>query len=462
MTGGPTSGGTTAPVAARPGRTYFVPGVRIVKLGKLAPGPEAGVELTEAQPDILAVEVTLVNHGSGHYCIRLSNWFDTLPADRREIQGPRMANEVMIGNVPAWPRFKYDDFSIFQFGERLRIDMRYWPDPADGLDPVVAASHRWVPMISGPISDIRFFFTEKEGNYVEVCGEDDLCPLKDKNPDKKDYWAIPEREIIEDTVGRSKYPLPVRIGPTALPKFAEQEAKALAEAHFEGTSYLDYLKKFAERLDCEVFVEFADLNEPRSGVVLHFERSRSRLPPDGTLRDIYGIVRGKNLHTFAPDLKVVDQWTGVTVEGRDHVSSSPNRVTGTAPRPGEQPLDDELHRDPALDPPLVPGPEWRRRLFGDNHQTDINQRGLDTERAAVMADARYRQQARKFLKVQIETLGLPRLRAGQHVEVRGMRPPFDGFYYVEQAVHTYGPSGLRTHLSARRPGAPFPPYGEAP
>ncbi|MEZ4235272.1 MAG: hypothetical protein R3F59_03765 [Myxococcota bacterium] len=79
-----------------------------------------------------------------------------------------------------------------------------------------------------------------------------------------------------------------------------------------------------------------------------------------------------------------------------------------------------------------------------------------------MADARYRQQARKFLKVQIETIGLPRLRAGRHVEVRGMRPPFDGFYYVEQAVHTYGPNGLRTHVSARRPGAPFPPYGEAP
>jgi len=39
-------------------------------------------------------------------------------------------------------------------------------------------------------------------------------------------------------------------------------------------------------------------------------------------------------------------------------------------------------------------------------------------------------------------------------------PPFDGFYYVEKAVHTYSPNGLRTHVLARRPGMPFPPYGE--
>lgn len=451
----------TAPVATRPGQTYFVPGVRIMKLGKLRPGREDGVELTEAQPDILSVEVTLVHHGSGHYCIRLSNWFDSLPADRAQINGPRMANEVMIGNVPAWPRFKYNDFAIFQFGDRLRIDMRYFPDPAVGIDPVTASSHRFVPMISGPISDIRFFFTEKEGNYVEVCGEDDLCPLKNKNPDKKDYWGATEKEILADTVKRANYPLPIRFGPAGLPAFTDQAAKALAEAHFEGTSFLDYLMKFAERMDCEVFLEFADLDDAGSGVVLHFERARSRLPPDGTIRDIHTIERGKNLHEFKPDLKVVDQWTSVTVVGRDRVSTSPNLVQGTVPPPGgPDPLADELHRDPALDPPMVPGPEWRRRLFGPNPQTDINQRGLDAERATVMADARYRQHARRFLHAQVDTLGLPRLRAGRHVEIRGMRPPFDGFYYVEQALHTYGPAGLRTHLDTRRPGAPFPPYGE--
>ena len=449
--------------ATRPGQTYFVPGVRISKLGKLRPGPEKGVELTEAQYDILSVKVTLVHHGAGQYCITLNNWYDTLPADRKQPHPPRMANEVMIGNVPAWPRFKYNDFSIFQFGDRLRIDMRYFPDPADGLDPVDAQSHRWVPMISGPISDIRFHFTEEKGNYVEVCGEDDLCPLKDKNPKKCDYWAVPETEIIKDVIKRAKYPLPIVLGKD-LPKFTEEEAKALAEAHFEGTSYFDYLTKFAKRLDCEVFIEFADLNNPESGVVLYFVRARSRVPPNQPIREIYRIVRGENLHTFKPYIKVVDQYTSVTVCGRDRVSSSPNQVTGTAPKPPKTAtewMDDELHRDPEEgDPPLLAGPDWRLRLFRENPHTEINQRGLDPERADVMADALFRQKAREFLKIETETIGLPRLRAGRHIEIRGMRQPFDGFYYAETCVHTYGPDGLRTHVTGRRPGMPFPPYGE--
>lgn len=461
------SGGTShsaGPVSDRPGQTWFVPGVRVIKLGKLKPGRESGEEMTEVQPDILKVEVTQVHHGAGQYCITVSNWYDTLPVDRKAQQGPRHANEIVIGGVPAWPRFKYDDFSLFNFGERIRIDMRYWPGAPEGpdpADPIAAQSHRWVPMISGPITDIRFHFTEKHGNYVEICGEDDLCPLKDKNPKKRDYWAVPEKDICNDVIERAKYPLPIQLG-TTLPKFTEEEAKALAEAHFEGTSYLDYLMKFGDRLDCEVFLEFADLANPDSGVVLHFERARSRRPPDRTIRDIYVIERGKNLSTFTPDIKCVDQWTSVTVCGRDRVSTSPNTVQGTVPpKGGTDPLDDELHRDEARgDPPLVSGPEWRRRRFGENPETKINQRGLDAERAEVMADACYRQHARKFLHVDIETLGIPRIRPGRHVEVRGMRPPFDGFYYVEQAVHTYGESGLRTKIHVRRPGMPYPPYGE--
>jgi phage protein D len=72
-----------------------------------------------------------------------------------------------------------------------------------------------------------------------------------------------------------------------------------------------------------------------------------------------------------------------------------------------------------------------------------------------MADAIYRKKAREFLKVDTVTIGLPRLRAGRHVEYRGMRAPFDGFYYVECSHHTYGDDGLRTHFTSRRAGMPY-------
>ncbi|MBX2796109.1 MAG: hypothetical protein KTR31_00530 [Myxococcales bacterium] len=448
-------------VATRPGQTYFVPGVRIHKLGKLHRGRDEGVEITEAQHDILEVSVTQVHHGVGQYCITLSNWHDTLPADRRAPRPARQANERVVNGTPVWPRFKYNDFSLFQFGERLRIDMRYFPDPVDELDRDTRNNHRWVPMISGPISDITFDFTEKDGNIVKICGEDDLCPLKDKNPRKCDYWAVPEKKIVEDVLKRGDYPLP----PVTrdLPAFTEDDAKALAEAHFEGTSYLDYLMKFGDRLDCEVFLEFADLNEPESGVQFHFERARSRLPPDKTLRHVHVVERGLNLHHFDPVISLVDQYTSVTVCGRNRVSTSPTRVECTRPPAGTtatQYLQDELHTDPTkADPPLLAGADWRLRHLRANPHTEINQRGLDPERACVMADAYFRQNARKFLHADVETLGLPRLRPGRHLEIRGMRDPFDGFYYVEKAVHTYGANGLRTRTHVRRPGMPHPDDG---
>jgi hypothetical protein len=239
----------------------------------------------------------------------------------------------------------------------------------------------------------------------------------------------------------------------------------MAEAHFEGQSFLDYLMHFADRMDLEVFIEFADLDDPGGGVEFRTECSRSRLRPRSRADDVYVIERGKNLIEFEPDLRVVDQYTSVTVVGRNRVSSSPTRVSATIPSsdPPPDPLEDELHRDEARgDPPLVSGPQWRMRTFGPNEHVEINQRGLDEERAAVMADALYRRRARRFLHVDVLTIGLPRLRAGRFMEVRGMRPPFDGFYYVEKSIHTFGESGLQTRCFGRRPGAPVPPYTESP
>lgn len=466
-------------VAARPGQTYFAPGVRVLKLGKTpkpgrddqGSGEEKAKELTELRQDILSVTVTRPCTGAAQYCIVLNNAFDSLPRDRALGVGPR--EELDPGTrQPVSPRFKYNDFRILDFGMRLRIDMRYFPDPDPGLSTTDQQAQRFVPMVSGPISDMRFTFSDKEGARLEVCGEDDLCRLKNKNPKKADYWARPEKEIIDDVLRRAEFPLPLAKPCKPWPKFTESSGKALAEAHFEGQSSLDYLKKFAERWDFEVFIEYVSLDDPDAGIEFHFEPSRSRCRPlpDGTLRGIYVVERGKNLIEFKPILKVVEQVTSVTFCGHDHQWQNPKMICKTIPESPDplppppakgadpDPLADELHIDPARDDePLVSGPEWRRRKFGLNPEIQNNQRGIDDERAKVMADALYRQRAREFLKVECVTLGLPRLRAGRYVEFRGMRAPFDGFYYVEKSEHTYGDDGLRTYFTARRPGMPFRP-----
>lgn len=458
---------------ARPGQTYFVPGVRVFELGRVprvgrddAPGPGQARELVELRPDVLSVEVTRPCTGSAHFCMTLNNWFDLLPRDRPQLVGPP---EQKIAGQPVSPRFKYNNLDVLDFGKRIRIDMRYFPDPEPSLSTTDQQAQKWVPMISGLISDMRFTFSDQEGARLEVCGEDDLCMLKNKNPEKVDYWGRNEKEIVEDVLRRAQFPLPLAKPAIPWPKFTEKEAKALAEAHFEGQSFLDYLQKFAERWDFEIFIEYASLDDAHSGLEFHFEPARCRRPPDKTLREVYVVERGKNLIEFRPVLRVVDQWTSVTFRGHDHhwqnpkmtEKSTPSPLPGPFPgsaAPDPDPLADELHIDAARgDEPLVSGPEWRRRKFGPNPHTVVNQRGIDDERAEVMSQALYRHQARQFLKIETQTLGLPRLRGGRHVEIVGMRPPFDGFYYVEESHHLYGEEGFRTNFTGRRPGMPFRP-----
>jgi hypothetical protein len=457
---------SSAPIAARPGQTYFVPGIRVIFLPQpLHAGPDTGTELVELRQDILSAWVIRPCTGAAQYCILLNNWFDPLPRDRSQVADPR---EQMDGDQPVWPRFKYNDFVVLDFGMRIRIDMRYFPDPDTTLSTTDQQAQRWVPMITGPITDIRFTFSDRDGARVEICGEDDLCMLKNRNPTKVDYWARPEKEIVEDVLRRANFPLPLAPPAIPWPTFTESSGKALAEANFEGQSYLEYLMHFAERWDFELFLEYVSLDNGDLGQELHFEPSRCRTPPDKTFRDVYIVERGKNLIEFNPELRVVDQCSSVTFVGHDHHWQSPQMISATTPQnpnplmpfpaPGAtpEPLCDELHIDSARgDEPLISGPEWRRRKFGPNPCTETNQRGIDAERAQVMSEALYRKRARDFLKVQSVTLGLPRMRAGKTMEFRGMRPPFDGFYYVETSKHTYGDDGLRTVFTARRPGMPY-------
>src|SRR5581483_6741568 len=68
-----------------------------------------------------------------------------------------------------------------------------------------------------------------------------------------------------------------------------------------------------------------------------------------------------------------------------------------------------------------------------------------------------RRQARQSFTIDAETLGSPRLRPGKWVEIRGLGPPFDGFFYVTRAIHTLNEQGYRTRISGERAGMPIPP-----
>src|SRR5436305_12927695 len=146
--------------------SYLAPAVRVEILdGDLKSGYQPGTPI--AQPvaaDIQKVQVTLENSGCSQYSITLNNW-NTDP------------NPSASGTT--WPRYRYNDFSTFKFGRRLRLWMRYWPDLSRSSSEATRRSHAWVPMISGPITDMQFTFGER--SELTLAGEDDLSRLKDKH-----------------------------------------------------------------------------------------------------------------------------------------------------------------------------------------------------------------------------------------------------------------------------------------
>jgi hypothetical protein len=448
--------------------TYFAPAVQISTLGALSSQPTNGTPLPDdVLGDIVHAEVTRVCSGACQYSVTFNNWYTSTAVDRAS-RGPAGSpmptpSQLSGGSQPLWPRFKYNDFGILHFGQRLRVDMCYLRDVTLSgalLSTPANRMQNWVPMVCGPVTDMRFEFSSG-GAQLTISGEDDLSTLKNHYPTRKEFPKAPERQIVREVLRLAKYPLTDVAAPLVRwPPFADHGGDGIVESILDGQSYLEFLQKLADRLDLEVFLEFADLKNADSALELHVEPSRARVNPHHSAGEVFVLQRDRNLVEFSPSIRVVDQPSHVTVKGRSRDRNDPTRVTATA-HPAI--LADELPPDHSDGPPrpLVPGPLVRARYFPHhNPHASPNETNIDPQRAQVMAETMLRRKAREFFTIEGTTIGLPRLRPGNYVQITGMRPPFDGFFYVIKTVHSFGGDGLRTKFSARRPGMPLPPYGE--
>jgi hypothetical protein len=457
-------GARTAAVADRPGTSYYVPGLRVSVLGdNLQAAGEAGTALPEdVLGDLMRAEVTRVNSGASQYTLTFNNWYLSTARDRRESHdrfatlGAREAVDAGT-NAPVWPRFKYNDLALLRFGRRLRVDMRYVPEPTSGPRDPDSVERTWTPMVAGPITDMRFSFATGQGAQLTVSGEDDLSRLKDKQEKRVKMDRRAEVNIVRQLLAKLDYPLELAPPCVERPAFATDDAQGINEALQSGQSALDLVQKLAERLDFEVFLEFASLDDARSALRFHFEPYRGRARPQAA--GVFRLDRERNLLSFSPTIKIVDQFSKAEVKGRHRDPLLAHEVVGVGTH---DIIADELHIDPAEDGPLVSGPELRETFFrGRPNVFPVpNQSNLDEVRADCYAKAVIRRKAREVFTIEATTLGLPRLRPGRFVEIRGMRPPFDGFYYVTKTVHSYGTDGFRTRVTASRPGMELPPYRE--
>jgi phage protein D len=96
--------------------------------------------------------------------------------------------------------------------------------------------------------------------------------------------------------------------------------------------------------------------------------------------------------------------------------------------------------------------------FGDVETTVVHKAPTSQAEAQAIANARYRERARRFVTGTGLAHGDFRLRVGLPVRLEGLGPLFDGTYYITRTRHTFDRTqGYRTEFDVERPsiGRPY-------
>jgi len=141
---------------------------------------------------------------------------------------------------------------------------------------------------------------------------------------------------------------------------------------------------------------------------------------------------GKSLLDFTPTLNASGQPRSVTVRASSR--SGPGRIQAKA-KLADFELNKDLH--PYLD--------------GIGEDKEIGDRVVRTNDEAMdLAKSTMRTALKGLLEVTASTIGLPDLRAGQLIQIKGVDYRFDGQYFVTQTTHTIDSNGYKTTFKARR------------
>ena len=159
------------------------------------------------------------------------------------------------------------------------------------------------------------------------------------------------------------------------------------------------------------------------------------------VRDVtYELEWGKTLASFRPTLQTANQISKVTVRGWDRRAK--RGITGVA----------ELRRDAPANT------DWHNRIaraVEGRHEEITNLAVRNRDEATRIAKARLADQTRRMITATGSTVGLPDLRAGCMVIIRGVGADsgsFNGQYFVTETTHTINDQGYRTQFKARREG----------
>jgi phage protein D len=301
-----------------------------------------------------------------------------------------------------------DDHTDFLFFDRQVLD--FGKDFAVELGPPGASRRAF----AGRITGLEAQYPPRRPPELTVLAEDRFQDLRMERRTRS-FENVSDADVVRQIAGQQGLTAQVDVdGPTY---------RVLAQVN---QSDLAFLRERVAAVDAELWVEGRTLNA----------QARSRRSA-GTLTLTYG----SNLQEFSVLGDLSHQRTAVRVSGWDVA--------------GKQALDEEVGES-AITAELNGGRSGSAVLaaaLAERRERIAAAVPLSQPEARALAEARYRQRARRFLRGTGVADGEAGLRVGAGVDLQGLGPLFEGKYYVTACRHTFDEhTGFRTTFEVERPG----------
>lgn len=304
------------------------------------------------------------------------------------------------GTVENEAGFVYFDRELFDFGKTMEIEA----GEGDTAGRV----------FNGRIMGLEAQYPASRPPELVVLAEDLLQDLR-MTRRSRSFEDVSDEDVIDQIAGEHSLQTDVDIdGPTY---------RVLTQVN---QSDLAFLRQRARAVDAELWLEDS---------TIHVQARSRRDAGDITLTYPTGLIE------FSVCADLANQCTGLVIGGWD-VAGKENiayEVTDSV-------ISSELTG-------LESGSSLLQGKLGERVERLVHMVPENSDEARYLAEAHFREKARRFISGRGFTDGDGRIRVGAWVNLQGLGEMFNGRYYVTEVQHTIdGQNGYRTYFKVERPG----------
>jgi uncharacterized protein len=163
-----------------------------------------------------------------------------------------------------------------------------------------------------------------------------------------------------------------------------------------------------------------------------------RPPPKNELEEpVVELEWGKGLLSFSPEINIAEQISKVEVRGWD--VNSKKEIVGKA----------EAGEEHGRASGRLSGAEVVKKVCREQGELKVREPVFSQQEANRRAEAILKERSELFVQGSGESIGMPEIKAGTFIRLRGLGKLFSGKYYIQQCTHTINSSGYRTTFKTK-------------